>query len=76
MLVLSSEELFREPETTLGRVYEFVGVEDEFKVKDLTARNMGKNRVEIDLKVYEYLNEYFWPHNQALYKLIGRSFDW
>ena len=76
MLVLSSEELFREPEATLGKVYEFVGVESGFKVKDLTARNIGKNRVEVDLRVYEYLHEFFWPHNQALYKLIDRSFDW
>jgi len=76
ILVLSSDELFNEPNDILKRVFDFVGVNTEFKVDKLKARNVGSNRVELDPKIYHYLNDYFFPHNQELYKLIGKSYDW
>jgi len=76
ILVLSSEELFREPDSTLRRVFEFIGVDPGFKVSKLRPRNTGKNKSEVDSEVYEYLNNYFLPHNQALYDLLGRSYEW
>ncbi len=76
ILVLSSEELFNEPEKTLRRVFDFVGVNTSFKVKDLKPRNVASNRSEVDPNVYEYLNNYFLPHNQALYELVGKNYRW
>jgi hypothetical protein len=76
IFILSSEELFREPNITLERLFEFVGVDKGFKVKDLTPRNVARNRVDVDSKVYEYLNDYFRPHNHALYELVGKNFGW
>ena len=76
ILILSSEELFSEPDSTLRRVLEFVGADPEFKIKDLEARNVATNRSNVDPKVYDYLNNYFLPHNQALYELIEKSYDW
>lgn len=75
-LFLNSDELFNEPDNTLRRVFDFVGVDTEFKVTDLKPRNVSKNRVEVDQDVYEYLNNYFLPHNQALYELVGKNYDW
>ena len=76
ILFIKSEEFFSEPDNTLRRVFEFVGVDTEFKVKDLRPRNVANNRSEVDPKVYEYLNSYFLPHNQALYELVGENYGW
>ncbi len=76
ILVIKREEFFSEPDNTLRQVFEFVGVDTEFKVKDLRPRNVASNRGEVDQKVYEYLNSYFLPHNQALYELIGENYGW
>lgn len=76
LLVLSSEEFFSKPDTTLSRVFEFVGVDTAFRVKDLKPRNVGKSRSKVDPEVYEYLNDYFLPHNQALYNLVGENYAW
>lgn len=76
ILIISSEELFSEPDSTLRRVFDFLEVDTEFKIKDLRARNVASNKSEVDPNVNEYLNNYFRPHNQALYKLIGKNYNW
>jgi len=76
LLVLSSNEFFNELDSTLRRVFDFVGVDTEFTAKDLKPRNVANYRSEVDADVYEYLNNYFLPHNQALYKLVGKSYGW
>ena len=76
ILVLSSEEFFSDPDNTLRQVFNFVGVDTEFKVKDLKPRNVSNNKNEVDPDVYRYLNNYFLPHNQALYELIGKRCGW
>jgi hypothetical protein len=76
MFVLSSEDFFREPDHTLRQVFEFVGVDTGFKIKDLRPRAVGKNKRKVHADVYQYLNDYFLPHNQALYTLLGKSYEW
>lgn len=76
LLVLSSEEFFTEPEHVLRRVFDFVGVDSRFEVADLRKRNVSSNREQVDPRVYADLNEYFLPHNQALYELVGKSYGW
>ena len=76
ILTLNSEELFNEPNKSLRKVFEFVGVDTEFKVSDLKARHVAKNKTSVDPEVYTYLNNYFQDHNQALYDLVGESYGW
>jgi hypothetical protein len=76
ILVLSSEEFFCDPGQTLRRVFEFVGVDPECRVGDLKPRNVGRDKAKVDPEVYSYLDDYFVPHNQALYRLIGKGFAW
>ena len=76
ILILSSEEFFREPDNTLRRVFDFVQVDTGFKVKDLKHHNVANNRSAVDSDVYEYLDNYFLPHNQALYALTGSDYGW
>jgi hypothetical protein len=76
ILILSSEDLFSQPDASLRRVFDFVEVDTEFKVKKLRSRNVTRIVGEVDPYVYDYLNTYFLPHNQALYELVGKSYNW
>lgn len=76
MLVMSSEAFFAEPASCLRRIYEFVGVDADFKVSDLRPLNVSHNRVKVDEGVYEYLDDFFRLPNQGLYDKIGDDFGW
>jgi len=76
ILLLSSEELFRNPHESLRQVFDFVGVDADFRVSDVTPRNVGENKVEAPSGVRKYLDDYFRPHNQALYQQADRDFGW
>ena len=76
MLVLCSERYFADPAGSLREVFEFLEIDPGFRPTDLKPRNIGSNRSAVDAEIYEYLNSYFRPHNQALYHLVGDSFGW
>ena len=76
VLVLNSEELFCEPDVTLRQIFDFIEVDKNLKIKDLRPRGVADNRCKVDPDVYDYLNEYFKPHNQALYELVGKNYGW
>ncbi|PSP35493.1 MAG: sulfotransferase [Cyanobacteria bacterium QS_8_48_54] len=76
ILVINSEIFFAKPDKTLKRVFDFVGVDTEFNVQNLNPRNVASNKSDVPPEVYEYLNSYFLPHNQALYELVGESYGW
>jgi len=76
MLFISSDELFSETRSALRKVFDFVGVDPDYTIPDLQPRGKSSNRTVVDEEVYTYLNEYFHPHNQNLYKMLGHNFGW
>jgi len=76
ILLLGSEEFFNNPHESLHHVFEFVGVNADFKVNNLTAKNVGENKSDVPFAVYEYLNAYYQRPNQVLYELTGKDFGW
>lgn len=76
LLVLNSATLFKNPDSTLHRVFDFIGVDEQFSVNDLHACNVSKNRTNVHSDIYEYLDQYFYSHNLQLYELIGEDFGW
>lgn len=76
LLVMDSDDLFRRPAQALRRVLDFVGANPAVDVRDLEPRNVGSNRRRVDAAVYEYLEEYFRPHNEILYELLEWDFGW
>jgi len=76
VLILTSEEFFNNPYNTLKQVTDFTGVGSDFKVKDSRPRNVATNKEQVSVEVYKYLNDYFKPHNEALYELLGKDLDW
>ena len=76
MLILDSNELNTEPLATLRRAFEFVGVDPDFKVRRLDARNVGHGKSGDSLDVLNHLDTYFRPHNEALRAHLGIDFGW
>jgi sulfotransferase family protein len=76
ILVICSESFFSDPNATLRQVFQFVGVDPNFTVNNLTPRNVGRGKTDVPSDVYDYLNSYFLPHNQALYDLVGENYGW
>ena len=74
--IISSEEFFNHPEKALKNIFNFIGVDSSFKVKDLKPKNVSENRNKVNNVVYSYLDSYFSTHNKALFNLIEKKFDW
>ena len=75
ILLLESGDFFRNPQQTLRRVFDFVGVDAGYEIPDLTPRNTGRHKGEVPRAARDYLNEYFYPFNQELYELTGINFN-
>jgi hypothetical protein len=76
ILILNSDDLSSEPEETLRQVYEFVGVDADYKIQNIKQQNVSSDKTEVEPGVRKYLDDYFAPHNQKLYELIGKDFKW
>lgn len=76
ILVLCSEKFFANPQATLRRVFDFLEIDPDYKVKDLAVRAAGKGKRDVDPGVYEFLNDYFRPYNEELYEALGEDFGW
>jgi hypothetical protein len=75
-LILTSEEFFRDQNNILRQVTDFAGADSSFEVKDSRPRNVARNKEEVSPEVHEYLKNYFKPHNEALYELLGKELNW
>jgi hypothetical protein len=73
-LVLSFEDLAREPLAVLNRTLDFLGLPRAASVS-LEARNTRSYPSLADATA-ALLREYFAPHNQRLEALLGRSMRW
>lgn len=75
MLILSSEDFFAQPSTTYRQVLEFLGL-PAWKLPEYRRRNVGHYRDRIDPATRKYLVQFFAPHNQRLFDLLGVRFAW
>ena len=73
-LILTTEDFRKDPQKTLDQVFDFLGV-SLFQAKNLKDLNVG-NYKEMNEDTRKFLVEYFKPHNERLFKLLQRSFDW
>jgi hypothetical protein len=76
ILILKSEDFFLDTHSTLRKIFHFIGINPEYHISDLNPRGRPRNQTHVDAEVTDYLNEYFRPHNHALYQLIGQDFGW
>ena len=74
LFMISSEEFANNPDNVLKEVFEFLEV-PYVKIKDLTKHNK-RNYNPMKEETRNFLIDYFKPHNQNLYELINKKFDW
>jgi hypothetical protein len=74
LLVLSAEELFAEPGRCVEEAQRFLGLEP-VPPRDLSVRN-DRDYSPPSTALRRRLQTYFEPHNERLYRLIGRDLGW
>lgn len=74
LLVVRSEDFFADPEARYGEVLAFLGLPPH-PLADPSPRNTTE-RAEVATDLRARLVDHFAPHNAALERFLGRSFDW
>jgi len=73
-LFLKAEDLFGEPERTLDTVCEFMGLSPYRPERPPELNTAQYETMPADTRAM--LSEYFRPHNERLYELVGVDFGW
>jgi len=74
LLVLDAADLFTDPASTVQRVCDFLGVEDHGLASYPALGQRGYPKM--DGEVQKRLREYFAPHDERLWELLGTRFSW
>lgn len=74
ILVACSEDFFRNPSQVFNSICTFLGIETDVNVH-FGKMNEGSFE-KINPKAHQNLTEFYKPHNEALFKLLGKRFDW
>ena len=72
--IVSTEEFSCNPQETLDKIFKFLGV-PKYKIKNLQKYKVA-NYPEMKPETRKFLIDYFKPHNQQLYNMLNRKFDW
>lgn len=75
ILIIKSEDLFSNPETTVNNVTNFLKI-PKWSLKNYPKYNYYKDQSPMDSEIRKRLREYYKPHNESLSSLLGVSFDW
>ncbi len=74
LLVLATEDLYEQPEATLRRTFDFLGL--EYSAPAAFKKLNAVPYPDMEPATRARLKEYFEPHNRRLAKLLGRDFSW
>ena len=74
ILILSTETLNSEPIATLKSVFQYLNL-PYYKIKN-PQHQKQKKYDPMNPKTRKLLIEFFKPHNERLFKLIGKKFEW
>ena len=73
-LILPTYDLNNNHTKFLKQVFEFLNVPNH-KVDSLERKNVGEYK-KLDKSTRKFLVDYYRPHNERLFKLLGKNFDW
>ena len=74
-LIISSEDLFADPRTELGRVFDHLELQP-YELDSYPRLNVSAHGPRVSDQTNERLRTFFRPHNERLYVLLGRDFGW
>jgi len=75
ILILRSEDLYENPELIYKQTLEFLELSN-FKLSSYNRFNYYNDQPKMDNTIRQKLIDYYKPHNQRLYKLLNRDFNW
>ncbi|WP_202916111.1 sulfotransferase domain-containing protein [Paenibacillus mesophilus] len=75
ILILKSEDLFTDPSTVYRKTLKFLNL-PLWEPNHYDIMNKGKYKRDIPKETLNYLTEYFRPHNQRLYRMLGVDLGW
>jgi hypothetical protein len=76
LLVLSSEEYFADPAKALHVIFSFLEINAGFLPHKLAPQEIAGRDPTVPDSVYKHLQDYFEPHNEILFQLLGRNLGW
>jgi hypothetical protein len=77
VLVMDAADYFRDRALYLSKIFDFVGL-PQYETPQSTIR-INENPVRLpsaDESSIQKLKAFFEPHNQQLWNVIGKQFDW
>jgi hypothetical protein len=74
-LILSSEEFYADPAPVLDETFRFLGVRP-IELTDYAHRNRREYKETIDPETERCLRDFYRPHNDKLFALLGRDLPW
>jgi len=74
IMILSTEDYDKDTQGTYDKIFDFVGVE-KYEIRESEKINKGKYSKMND-KTRQILLDYFRPHNEKFFQLIGKKFEW
>lgn len=74
LLILESEEFYKNPATTVNQVFEFLQL-PPYQLAQYSIYNMG-DYPQVSETILHQLADSFQPHNQQLAAYLGREFTW
>ncbi len=74
LLILNSEDFYREPATTMNQVFNFLGLPD-YQMPDYPKLNAGYYS-PMSESTRQKLSDYFQPYNQRLEEYLVMKFNW
>lgn len=75
VLVLNAERFYRETDTEVARVLDFLGLPSA-TLSLPKPSNAGGYKSDMRDDVRQQLLEHYTPHNERLYELLGERYDW
>jgi hypothetical protein len=73
--IRNSEEFYTGGQAFMREVFDFLGIDPDYRISDFTPGNVGIERTE-DPALRARLEAYFAPHNRRLEALLGLSYGW
>ena len=75
-LIIQSEEFLRNPSKIYYQTLRFLNLNMWEPNKFTLYKKRSYNENKIDPEFKKYLSDFFKPHNERLFKLLGRHYDW
>jgi hypothetical protein len=81
VMILKSEDLYTDPQRIFDQVTEFLGIERSaiagpHNMTAVTEGTLGWRPASMPSDVRRQLAEFFRPHNERLYTVVGRELSW